>query len=317
MYLEFERELWELKEKIDKLLGLYRLGKEEVWSELRELRKLFKEKAKKVYGSLSPWDRVALARHPRRPHTSDFINYLFKDFTEIKGDGVYGDDPAVIAGIGYLGGRPVAVVGHEKGRTTKEKMERNFGMPHPEGYRKAVKLFKLAERKRIPVVTFIDTPGAFPGVGAEERGQSRAIAESMYAMAFLKVPSVAVVIGEGGSGGALAFGVANRVCMLENAYYSVISPEGCAAILWKDQNKVKEAAKALKLTAEDLKELGVVDCVIPEPLGAAHWSPKATARLVGRYLKSCLNELCSREPEKLVRERMEKFRAMGAFKEED
>jgi len=316
MHLEFERELWELREKINKLKGLYKLGKEEVLGELRELRKEFKEKARKIYGSLSPWDKVLLARHPKRPHTSDFIKYLFKDFTEIKGDGLYGDDPAVIAGFGYFAGVPVAVVGHEKGRDTKEKINRNFGMPHPEGYRKAVKLFKLAESRKMPVLTFIDTPGAFPGIGAEERGQSRAIAESMLTMAFLKVPSVAVVIGEGGSGGALAFGVANRICMLENAYYSVISPEGCAAILWKDQGKVKEAAKALKLTAKDLKELGVIDCVVPEPYGAAHWNPKATARILGLHLKNCLKELCSLSPEKLVEERLKKFRSMGAFKEE-
>jgi len=316
MHLEFERELWELREKINKLKGLYKLGKEEVLGELRELKKEFKEKARKIYGSLSPWDRVLLARHPKRPHTSDFIKYLFKDFTEIKGDGLYGDDPAVIAGFGYFAGMPVAVVGHEKGRDTKEKIDRNFGMPHPEGYRKAVKLFKLAESKKMPLLTFIDTPGAFPGIGAEERGQSRAIAESMLTMAFLRVPSIAVVIGEGGSGGALAFGVANRICMLENAYYSVISPEGCAAILWKDQEKVKEAAKALKLTAKDLKELGVIDCVVPEPYGAAHWNPKATARILGLHLKNCLKELCSLSPDKLVEERLKKFRSMGAFKEE-
>ncbi len=317
MQLDFERELWELKEKIDKLKGLYRIGKEEVLGELKELKREFKEKAGKIYGSLSPWDRVTLARHPRRPHTVDYINYMFKDFKELHGDGLYGDDRAVIAGIGYFMGRPVAVVGHEKGKDTKEKIERNFGMPHPEGYRKAIKLFKLAERQNIPVITFIDTPGAFPGIGAEERGQSRAIAESMLTMAFLRVPTVAVVIGEGGSGGALAFGIANRVCMLENAYYSVISPEGCAAILWKDQGKVKEAAKALKLTAKDLKELGVVDCVIPEPYGAAHWNPKAMARILAIHLRNCLRELCSLSPEELVSSRLEKFRAMGSFRIED
>ncbi|GAB6066673.1 acetyl-CoA carboxylase carboxyltransferase subunit alpha [Aquifex pyrophilus] len=317
MQLEFEKELWEIKEKKDKLLGLYRLGKEEVLSEIKELRRKFREKARKLYKNLSPWDRVTIARHPRRPHTSDYIRFLIKDFKEIHGDNCFGEDKAVIAGFGYFGNTPVAVVGHEKGKDTKEKIERNFGMPHPEGYRKAIKLFKLAERFGIPVITFIDTPGAFPGIGAEERGQSRAIAESMYTMAFLKVPSVAVVIGEGGSGGALAFGVANRVCMLENAYYSVISPEGCAAILWKDQKKVKDAAKALKLTAKDLKELGVIDCVIPEPFGAAHWSPRATAMMLGMYLKSCLKELCGKSPDELVKERMEKFRKMGVFKSSD
>ncbi|AAC07216.1 acetyl-CoA carboxylase carboxyltransferase subunit alpha [Aquifex aeolicus] len=314
MHLEFEKELLEIKEKIDRLLGLYRLGKEEVLSELDELRKKFKEKARKIYRDLSPWERVQVARHPKRPHTSDYIKYLIKDFEEVHGDTCYGDDKAVIAGFGYFRGKPVAVVGHEKGKDTKEKLERNFGMPHPEGYRKAIKVFKLAERYNIPVITFIDTPGAFPGIGAEERGQSRAIAESMLTMAFLKVPSVAVVIGEGGSGGALAFGVANRVCILENAYYSVISPEGCAAILWKDQSKVKEAAKALRLTAKDLKELGVVDCVIPEPYGAAHWSPRGTAMMVGMTLKKCLDELSKLTEEGVVRSRLEKFKNMGAFK---
>jgi len=313
MYLDFEKDLWELKSKIDQLKGLYSIGKTEVLPELKKLKKEFKEKAKKLYSNLSPWERVLLARHPKRPHTSDYIKYLFKDFEELHGDTYYGEDKAVIAGIGYFMGKPVAVVGHEKGRDTKEKIERNFGMPHPEGYRKAIKLFKLAERFKLPVITFIDTPGAFPGIGAEERGQSRAIAESMLTMAFLETPSVAIVIGEGGSGGALAFGVANRVCMLENAYYSVISPEGCAAILWNDQNKAKDAAKALKLTAKDLKELGVIDCVIPEPYGAAHWSPKLSAKILGRYLRRCLNELLDIPPNKLVELRINKFRNMGVF----
>ena len=314
MYLEFEKELAQLKEKIDKLKELYKLGKEDVYEELKRLRKTFKEKAKKVYENLSPWERVMIARHPKRPHTSDYIKFLIKDFKEIHGDNLYADDKAVIAGIGYFFGKPVAIVGHEKGKDTKEKIERNFGMPHPEGYRKAIKLFKIAERFKIPVITFIDTPGAFPGIGAEERGQSRAIAESMLTMAFLKVPTIAVVIGEGGSGGALAFGVADRVCILKNAYYSVISPEGCAAILWKDQSKVKEAAKALKLTSDDLKKLGVVDCVIPEPFGAAHWYPKATATLLGIYLKKCLNELCSVDSDKLIEFRIEKYKNMGVYR---
>ena len=317
MHLDFERELWELKSKIDQLKALYELGKTEVLPELKKLRKEFKEKTRKVYSNLSPWERVMLARHPKRPHTSDYIKYLFKDFEELHGDTYYGDDKAVIAGIGYFMGKPVAVVGHEKGKDTKEKIERNFGMPHPEGYRKAIKLFKLAERFKLPVITFIDTPGAFPGIGAEERGQSRAIAESMLTMAFLEVPSIAVVIGEGGSGGALAFGVANKVCMLENAYYSVISPEGCAAILWKDQKKVKDAAKALKLTAKDLKELGVIDCIIPEPYGAAHWNVKLSAKVLGRHLRKCLEELSAIPSDKLVELRINKFKNMGVFQVED
>ncbi len=312
MYLEFEKKLVELKEKIENLKAVYRFQKE-VEKELRSLQREFKKRAKKVYANLSPWDRVRLARHPRRPHTSDYIKYLIKDFIEIHGDRRFGDDRAIIAGFGYFRKIPVAVIGHEKGRGTQEKIERNFGMPHPEGYRKAIRVMKLAEKFNMPLITFIDTPGAYPGIGAEERGQSEAIAESMFVMGHLKVPSVALVIGEGGSGGALALGVANRVCIMENAYYSVISPEGCAAILWKEQEKVKEASKALKLTAQDLYNLGVVDCVIKEPFGAAHWDHKRSALVVGYYLKRCLKELCQKSPDQLVRERLEKFSSMGVF----
>ena len=312
MYLEFEKKLVELKEKIDNLKAVYRFQKE-VEKELRSLQREFKKRAKKVYANLSPWDRVRLARHPRRPHTSDYIKYLIKDFIEIHGDRRFGDDRAIIAGFGYFRKIPVAVIGHEKGRGTQEKIERNFGMPHPEGYRKAIRVMKLAEKFNMPLITFIDTPGAYPGIGAEERGQSEAIAESMFVMGHLKVPSVALVIGEGGSGGALALGVANRVCIMENAYYSVISPEGCAAILWKEQEKVKEASKALKLTAQDLYNLGVVDCVIKEPFGAAHWDHKRSALVVGYYLKRCLKELCQKSPDQLVQERLEKFSSMGVF----
>ncbi len=312
MYLEFEKKLVELKEKIENLKAVYRFQKE-VEKELRSLQREFKKRAKKVYANLSPWDRVRLARHPRRPHTSDYIKYLIKDFIEIHGDRRFGDDRAIIAGFGYFRKIPVAVIGHEKGRGTQEKIERNFGMPHPEGYRKAIRVMKLAEKFNMPLITFIDTPGAYPGIGAEERGQSEAIAESMFVMGHLKVPSVALVIGEGGSGGALALGVANRVCIMENAYYSVISPEGCAAILWKEQEKVKEASKALKLTAQDLYNLGVVDCVIKEPFGAAHWDHKRSALVVGYYLKRCLKELCQKSPDQLVQERLEKFSSMGVF----
>ena len=312
MYLEFEKKLVELKEKIDNLKAVYRFQKE-VEKELRNLQREFKKRAKKVYANLSPWDRVRLARHPRRPHTSDYIKYLIKDFVEIHGDRRFGDDKAIIAGFGYFRKIPVAVIGHEKGRGTQEKIERNFGMPHPEGYRKAIRVMKLAEKFNMPLITFIDTPGAYPGIGAEERGQSEAIAESMFVMGHLRVPSVALVIGEGGSGGALALGVANRVCIMENAYYSVISPEGCAAILWKEQEKVKEASKALKLTAWDLYNLGVVDCVIKEPFGAAHWDHKRSALVVGYYLKRCLKELCQKSSDQLVQERLEKFSSMGVF----
>ncbi|MDQ7038197.1 MAG: acetyl-CoA carboxylase carboxyltransferase subunit alpha [Aquificota bacterium] len=315
MYLEFEKKLLDLKEKIENLKGLLRMGKREVEADLRKLQREFREKARKTYSSLSPWERVQIARHPRRPHTSDYIRYLFKNFIEIHGDRRFGDDRAILAGFAYFRNKPVAVIGHEKGRGTQEKIERNFGMPHPEGYRKAVRVMRIAERFRMPVITFIDTPGAYPGIGAEERGQSEAIAESMFTMGRIRVPTVAVVIGEGGSGGALAIGVADRIAILENAYYSVISPEGCAAILWKDQEKVKEAAKALKLTAKDLKDLGLVDCVIPEPFGAAHWDHRRTALRVGYVIRKFLKDLCSRDTDTLVRERISRFRRMGVYVE--
>ena len=315
MYLEYERRLIEIKDRIDNLRALYRIGNKDVEKELRSLQREFREKVKKVYSDLSPWDRVRIARHPKRPHTSDYIKTLIKDFVELHGDRRFADDKAIIAGFGYFKGRPVCVIGHEKGRGTQEKIERNFGMPHPEGYRKAIRVMKLAEKFKMPLITFIDTPGAYPGIGAEERGQSEAIAESMLTMGYLKVPTVAVIIGEGGSGGALALGVADMVCIMENAYYSVISPEGCAAILWKDQGKVKDAAKSLKLTAGDLYKLGVVDCVIPEPFGAAHWDHRRSSLIVGYFLKRCLSRLCKLKPEELLRSRLERFKGIGAYVE--
>lgn len=313
MYLEFEKKLVQIWEKIENLRALYRSGSKEVEKELRELQREFIEKAKKTYSGLSPWEKVRIARHPKRPHTSDYIRYLIKGFIELHGDRRFGDDKAIIAGFGYFRKKPVAVIGHEKGRGTKEKIERNFGMPHPEGYRKAIRVMRLAEKFGLPLITFIDTPGAYPGIGAEERGQSEAIAESMFTMGHLKVPTVAVVIGEGGSGGALALGVADRVLILENSYYSVISPEGCAAILWKDQDKVKEAAKTLKLTAEDLAGLGVVDEVIREPFGGAHWDKKKTAYRVGFFIKKHLTELKDKQAEDLLEGRLKKFGSMGIY----
>ena len=315
MFLDFEKELADLHQKITQLKKLYQLGEKNKESELRRLQREFRKKSKEIYSKLDPWERVLLARHPQRPHTSDYIRLIFKDFIELHGDRRFGDDKAIIAGFAYLDDLPVAVIGHEKGRTTKEKMERNFGMPHPEGYRKAIRIAKLAEHYCLPVITFIDTPGAYPGIGAEERGQSEAIAESLYTFGYLKVPVLAVVIGEGGSGGALALGVANIVLMLENAIYSVISPEGCAAILWKDQSKVKEASRALKLTAKDLFELGVVDAVIREPLGGAHWDPARTAKLLKRCIKKYMSELLKLNSEEIVKMRIEKFGRMGVFLE--
>ncbi len=314
MYLEFEKPLVELKEKIDRLRGAYNLGNRTVEGEMRKLQREFKEKAKKIYGKLSPWRRILLARHPKRPHTLDYVNRIFKNFQELHGDRSFAEDKAVVAGFGEFYGKKVAVIGHEKGRSTNEKIERNFGMPHPEGYRKAMRVVKLAEKYGYPVVSFIDTPGAYPGIGAEERGQSQAIAESLCTMGFVRVPTLSIVIGEGGSGGALAFGITDRVYIMENAYYSVISPEGCAAILWKDQSKVEEAAKALKITAKELLSLRVVDDVIPEPLGAAHWEPDRSARVVKCFIRRALRELSSLSLEELIEKRVEKFRSMGAYR---
>ncbi|WP_448583496.1 acetyl-CoA carboxylase carboxyltransferase subunit alpha [Thermocrinis sp.] len=313
MLLEFEKELAELNQKIIQLKKLYQLGEKDKERELRRLQREFRKKSKEIYAKLDPWERVLLARHPQRPHTLDYIKLIFKDFIELHGDRKFGDDKAIVAGFAYLDDIPVAIIGHEKGRTTKEKMERNFGMPHPEGYRKAIRIAKLAEHYCLPVITFIDTPGAYPGIGAEERGQSEAIAESLYTFGYLRIPVLAVVIGEGGSGGALALGVANVVLMLENAIYSVISPEGCAAILWKDQSKVKEASKALRLTAKDLLELGVIDGIIKEPLGAAHWDYVRTARVLKCYIRKHIRELAKLSPEELVKKRIEKFERIGFF----
>lgn len=313
MYLEFEKELYEVYQKIEQLRRLYQLGEKDKEKELRRLQREFKKKSKELYSELDPWERVLLARHPQRPHTVDYINLIFKNFLELHGDRCFGDDRSIIAGFGYLDNMPIAIIGQEKGRSTKEKMERNFGMPHPEGYRKAIRIAKLAEKYGMPLITFIDTPGAYPGIGAEERGQSQAIAQSLYVFGYLKVPSLAVVIGEGGSGGALALGVANRIFMMENAIYSVISPEGCAAILWKDQSKVKEASKALKLTSKDLLQLDVIDAIIPEPFGSAHWDPKRSARILKYYLRRSLKDLLKLSPEELVEDRIKKFEKMGAY----
>jgi acetyl-CoA carboxylase carboxyl transferase subunit alpha len=305
----------EIKEKIKKLKEQYYAGKTEVEGELRKLQKELKTKVKEFFKGLTPWDRVQLARHPKRPHTKDYIELIFDNFYELHGDRFCGDDPAIIAGIGYFYGKPVAVIGHEKGRDTKERMKRNFGMPNPEGYKKANRIMKLAERFGFPVITFVDTPGAFPGIEAEEHNQSKAIADSIYTMLYLKVPTVSVIIGEGGSGGALALAVADRVYMLQNSVYSVISPEGCAAILWKDQKAVEKAAEALKLTAQDLLGLGIIDGIIPEPYGAAHIDPLATARIVKYCLKKTLKELTEKDISTLLKERMEKYASIGVFEE--
>jgi acetyl-CoA carboxylase carboxyl transferase subunit alpha len=268
-----------------------------------------------VYRNLTPMHRVLLARHPRRPYTLDYLNAIFTDFIELHGDRLYRDDPAIVCGWARLAGQSVMVIGHQKGRDTKENLKRNFGMPHPEGYRKALRLMRLAARFHAPVITLIDTPGAFPGLGAEERGQSEALATNILEMSVLETPIIAAVVGEGGSGGALALGVADRVLMFENSVYSVISPEGCAAILWKDATQRERAAEALKLTAQDLLRLQLIDEVIPEPLGGAHQDPESAGEALREALVRHLGELRRIRPERLVRRRAEKYAAMGTFAE--
>jgi acetyl-CoA carboxylase carboxyl transferase subunit alpha len=266
-----------------------------------------------IYANLTPWQKTLVARHPARPFTLDYVRVLLRDFVELRGDRAFADDPAIVAGFGVLGGRTVAVVGHQKGRDTKEKVRRNFGMPRPEGYRKALRVMKLAEKFHRPVLTFIDTPGAYPGVESEERGVSEAIAVNLLEMARLKVPLVATVTGEGGSGGALGIGVTDAILMLEHSVYSVISPEGCAAILWKDQAKAREAAEAMRMTAADCKALGIADEVIPEPPGGAHSDPVATIDAVGQALVRHLDRLAAIPVDALLEARYAKFRRMGAW----
>ncbi len=280
-------------------------------TEVEAVRSALEREIERVFAGLTPWQRCQLARHPERPYTLDYIGGLLGEFTELHGDRLYADDPAIVAGFALFDGEPVAVIGHQKGRTTAEKVHRNFGMPRPEGYRKALRVMKMAARFRRPVITFIDTPGAYPGLDAEERGQAEAIARNLEEMARLPVPIVVIVSGEGGSGGALALGVGDRILMLEYAIYSVISPEGCAAILWKDQARAEEAAAALRLTAPDLLELGVVDEIIPEPPGGAQMNPPAVYASIATVLRRHLRELKRYKPEALTRRRYDKFRRMG------
>ncbi len=310
--LDFEKPLVELEARI---VEVRRGGGARAEAEAAELEERLRRLQRKVFERLTPWQRVQLARHPRRPYTLDFIRLLTDDFVELHGDRRFGDDHAIVAGLARFDERSVVVVGHQKGRDTKEKLFRNFGMPHPEGYRKALRLMQLGEKFGKPVLTFIDTPGAYPGIGAEERGQAEAIARNLREMAGLGTPIVAVVTGEGGSGGALALGVADRVFMLEHAIYSVISPEGCAAILWEDAKRAREAAEVLRITAPDLLKLGVVDAVIPEPPGGAHRSWERAADEVRVAIRSALGELRGLSRDELVQRRYAKFRRMGVFEE--
>ena len=311
-YLDFEKPLMELEEKIERIKGLSK-EQPKTQDEIQKLQKRAHQLQREIYTHLTPIQTLQIARHPNRPSTLDYLGYLVPDFLELHGDRAFADDAAIVGGIGRLDGAPVVVIGHQKGRNVKERVKRNFGMPHPEGYRKAQRLMLLAERFGRPVITFIDTPGAYPGLGAEERGQSEAIAASLRLMARLAVPIVAVVIGEGGSGGALALGVADRILMLEHSVYSVISPEGCAAILWKSVDKANDAADALKMTAKDLLALGVIDEIVSEPLGCAHRNHTAMAAALKKSIGQHLAQLSELPSEDLLAARYEKFRKMGVY----
>jgi len=306
---EFEAPLIELEKKIEDLARQPATPAAE--QEMQRLRRELDAKRRQVFAALTPWQKTLVARHPARPYTLDYVNALFTDFAELHGDRRFADDPALVCGFAFYKDKPVAVIGHQKGRDTKQKIYRNFGMPKPEGYRKALRIMKLAEKFARPVITFVDTPGAYPGLDAEERGQAEAIAYNLREMASLKVPIIVNVTGEGGSGGALAIAVGDRINMLEHAIYSVISPEGCAAILWRDSARAPEAADAMKITASDLASFGLVDAVVPEPLGGAQTDPEQLFRTLDEVLESQLRELSAVAPDALVAARYDKFRRMG------
>lgn len=314
--LDFERPIAELEKKIQDMKDFSSGEDLELSQEIERLERRAQKLRREIFSNLTPWQRVQLARHPKRPYTLDYITRLMEGFLELHGDRLFADDKAIVGGLAKFEGRPVVVVGHQKGRDTKENLRRNFGMAHPEGYRKALRLFRLAAKFGRPVIVFIDTPGAYPGIGAEERGQAEAIATNLKIMSHLPVPIIIAIIGEGASGGALGIGIGDRILMLENAWYSVISPEGCAAILWRDRAKASQAAKALKLTAQDLMKLGVIDAIVPEPLGGAHRDFEAVAQSLRAKTKEALEELDKLTTERLVAQRIEKFSRMGSIVEE-
>lgn len=314
--LDFEKPIIELEKKIQELRHFDSDKKIDLSREVKSLEEKLEATRKEIYGKLTPWQRVQIARHPQRPYTSDYINSIMTDFVELHGDRYFSDDQALIGGFARINGQKVMVMGHQKGRDIKENIRRNFGCAHPEGYRKALRLMQLADKFGLPVVVFIDTPGAYPGIGAEERGQAQAIALNLREMASFAVPIIASVIGEGGSGGALGVGVADRVIVLENAYYSVISPEGCAAILWRNTPlsvSAPEAAKALKLNAQELIKLGLIDEIAPEPMGGAHRDPQQTAENLKHIILKNLKELSSLTPDELLQQRYKKFRSIGSY----
>ncbi len=315
-YLDFEQSIAELEKRIDALQVSHDDHDDlDISKELEQLEKKQKKLLEDTYGKLSAWQISQVARHPQRPYTLDYIKHLFTDFEELHGDRAYADDPAIVGGLARFEGIPVMVIGHQKGRDVKERQYRNFGMPRPEGYRKALRLFKMAEKFGLPIITLIDTPGAYPGIGAEERGQSEAIARNLFVMSELKTPILGVVIGEGGSGGALALGVVDQLIMLQYSTYSVISPEGCASILWKSASKAPEAAETLGITADRLKGLGLVDVIVTEPLGGAHRDIEATMESMRRTLKTELAALQKKSTDKLLAARYERLMSYGKFKE--
>ena len=316
-FLEFEQPIAELEAKIDELrhLGTDADPEVNINEEIQRLQQKSESLTRSIFAKLRPQQVAQLARHPLRPYALDYFERVFEGFTELHGDRAYADDPAIVAGLARLEGRPVMVIGHQKGRDTKAKLRRNFGMPRPEGYRKALRLMRMAEKFGLPILTFIDTPGAYPGVGAEERGQSEAIARNLYVMAELRVPIVATVVGEGGSGGALAIGVGDRLLMLEYSTYSVISPEGCASILWKSSDKAAEAAEAMGITASRLNELGLVEAVIQEPLGGAHRDYDQAAAQVRQALVAELDRFAETDPDELVDQRYRRLTAFGRYRE--
>ncbi|MGA2090214.1 MAG: acetyl-CoA carboxylase carboxyltransferase subunit alpha [Endomicrobiales bacterium] len=314
--LEFEKPILEIVTQIENLRTSGQQGGMDISQEIAVLEEKCRALRDEIYGSLTPWQRVQLARHPQRPYMMDYVNALFTDFIEMHGDRSYGDDKSIVTGMAFIDAQPVVVIGQQKGRTLHENIGRNFAMAHPEGYRKALRIMKFAEKFNRPVITFIDTPGAYPGIAAEERGQAEAIARNLRDMASLTIPIISIVIGEGGSGGALGIGIANRILMLENAYYSVISPEGCAAILFRDAARAQDAATALKITAEDLVRAGVVDEIIKEPLGGAHRDAKTTMENTKQVIMKHLSALIAMGPQELEQSRYAKFRNMGVFTEE-
>ncbi|MFC4355923.1 acetyl-CoA carboxylase carboxyl transferase subunit alpha [Chryseomicrobium palamuruense] len=311
--LPFEEPIIKLHDKIEELKTYTKQADVDLTDEITTLEERLEQLRKEIYSNLQPWDRVQIARHSARPTTYDYIDAIVTDFIELHGDRTYGDDAAIVGGIGRIEGNPVTIIGHQRGRDTKENVRRNFGMPHPEGYRKALRLMKQAEQFGRPIICLIDTKGAYPGKAAEERGQSEAIARNLIEMADLKVPVVSIIIGEGGSGGALALGVGNHVHMLENSTYSVISPEGAASILWKDATMARKAAESMKITAPDLQQMGIIDAIIPEAEGGAHLDKKQQAEFIKETIVASFKELANLTQEELVSQRYEKFAKIGAF----